>query len=210
MAIDELQTEVERARSAAGHSDLSNGLPTDELRAIATRLLAGIERYSLPASAYRREAERVEGWDGARVLAFGGILAGLKADLVAGYLASVEQLVHADVFSDFLEMAVELLDKGYKDPAAVVAGSVLEEHIRKLAAQSGIETEDDEGKPVKTDRLNAALARTDVYNKLEQKSVTAWLDLRNTAAHGGYDGYDHRQVAALIGSVRDFLVRHPA
>jgi len=45
---------------------------------------------------------------------------------------------------------------------------------------------------------------------LEQKSVTAWLDLRNKAAHGHYDDYDHQQVAALIRDVREFLIRNPA
>lgn len=138
------------------------------------------------------------------------MLEAIRMDYEAGYFTSVSEIVHADLFADFLEMADELLSKGFKDPAAVMAGSVLEEHSRKLAQKHGLPFEDDDGKALKADRINADLAHADVYNKLEQKSITAWLDLRNKAAHGEYDKYDHRQVAALISSVRDFLTRHPA
>lgn len=124
-------------------------------------------------------------------------------------MRTIEELIHASVFADFLEMASELLEKSYKDPAAVIAGSVLEEHLRKLCDRSGIDVEAD-GKPRKADSLNTDLARQTVYNKLEQKNVTAWLGLRNHAAHGDYDQYDAAQVGAMIQNVRDFLTRHPA
>jgi hypothetical protein len=58
--------------------------------------------------------------------------------------------------------------------------------------------------------LNSDLAKAGVYNKLEQKNVTAWLGLRNDAAHGRYDHYDLSQVVALLRDVRGFLLRHPA
>lgn len=91
-----------------------------------------------------------------------------------------------------------------------MAGGVLEEHLRKLAAKTGLETEKPDGSPKKADAVNAELAQEGAYNKLVQKSVTAWLDLRNSVAHGRYDAYDHSQVEALVRDVRDFLVRHPA
>jgi hypothetical protein len=48
--------------------------------------------------------------------------------------------VAAEVFTDFIEMAEHLLEQGYKDPAAVVAGSVLEEHLRQLCHKNAIDT----------------------------------------------------------------------
>ncbi len=202
--------ELQRAEAASPHDDLSGGLPLNEIIALATRQLACLERYTSPDSAYRREVSHYEGWAGARAIALGGILRGLRADVQAGYLSTLEQLVHASVFADFLEMAEELLAKGFKDPAAVVAGSVLEEHLRKLADGSGIPTVGANEKPAKANSLNAALGTAAVYNKLEEKNVTAWLGLRNSAAHAHYDDYTEAQVALLIGGVRDFLVRHPA
>jgi hypothetical protein len=54
------------------------------------------------------------------------------------------------------------------------------------------------------------LVKAGAYSILDQKSVTAWLDLRNKAAHGRYAEYQKEQVALLIDSVRNFMVRHPA
>jgi hypothetical protein len=71
-------------------------------------------------------------------------------------------------------MASELHEKGYKDPAAVIAGSVLEEHLRKLATKHEIMVEKPSGEPKKADALNADLTREELYSKLEQKNVTAW------------------------------------
>lgn len=59
----------------------------------------------------------------------------MREDYEAGYMRTVEELIHADLFADFLERTDELVSKGYKDPAAVLAGSVLEEHLRKLAVK---------------------------------------------------------------------------
>jgi hypothetical protein len=134
----------------------------------------------------------------------------IRADVEAGYTQTLEELVHADVFSDLLEMAAELQRSGYKDAAAVIAGSTLEEHLRKLAAKHAVSIEKPGGGPKKADTLNADLAGSGAYNKLEQKNVTAWLDLRNSAAHGKYDDYDHKQVAGLVQSIGDFMVRHSA
>lgn len=107
-------------------------------------------------------------------------------------------------------MAEELVSKQYKDPAAVIAGSVLEEHLRKLTQRMGLTVEKPDGTPMKADTLNADLCKAGTYNKLEQKSVTAWLDLRNKAAHGDYTAYDQAHVEALIRDVRAFMTRYPA
>jgi len=109
----------------------------------------------------------------------------------------------------FLEMADHLLAQGYKDPAAVMTGSVLEEHLRKLCDKSGISTVTG-ANPKKADLLNAELAGAAVYSKLDQKSITAWLDLRNKAAHGKYGEYTREQVQSLQDGVRHFMVRYPA
>jgi hypothetical protein len=119
-------------------------------------------------------------------------------------------LIHADLFSDSMEMADYLLSGGYKDPAAVLAGSVLEEGLRKLCQKVGISIQDAKGQPKKASVMNDDLVKAKVYGKLEQKNVTAWLDLRNKAAHGDYTAYDKKQVELFIQGIRDFFVRYPA
>src|ERR1044072_6184151 len=60
-----------------------------------------------------------------------GILVAAKDDYEHGYLFETRALIEAEVFDDFLEQARHLLDNKYYGPAAVVAGSVLEDGLRK-------------------------------------------------------------------------------
>jgi hypothetical protein len=136
------------------------------------------------------------------------ILLSIKAEIENGWLDSYKKLVSAEVFSDFLEMAKYLLDNGYKDPAAVIIGSVLEDHLRFLCRNHSIVvtyTSGGDVKPKKADLLNSDLAKAGVYGVLEQKSVTAWLDLRNKAAHGKYDEYQIEQVNLMYLGVLNFI-----
>lgn len=183
---------------------------TENLYAAKARLSATIERLA-PNSAYVAEAQALRmpnmQW---YVTAMIEMLRCIRADYEGGYMRRIEELVHANVFSDFLAMAEELLNKRYKDPAAVLAGTVLEGHLRSLAVRHDVPYEDAEGRRLRANRLNADLASAEVYNGLEQKNVTAWLDLRNKAAHGDFEQYESGHVAALIQSVREFMIRHPA
>jgi len=107
-------------------------------------------------------------------------------------------------------MADHLLSEKYKDAAAVMIGSVLEEHLRQLCAKTAIEvsvTKNGKSLPKKADLLNAELAAISVYNKLDQKQITAWLDLRNKAAHGHHSEYDAEQVQGMLSGVTNFMSR---
>ncbi len=139
-----------------------------------------------------------------------GVLKAAKQEIDGGWLISIKSIVSAEIFSDLLEMADYLLKEGYKDPAAVMIGSVLEEYLRQLCINNSISVELMKGgKPVpkKADLLNSELAKVNVYNKLDQKSVTSWLDLRNKAAHGKYLEYTKEQVEIMYQGVTNFMAR---
>lgn len=110
-------------------------------------------------------------------------------------------------------MADRLLNDGYKDAAAVIAGSTLESHLRQLCQNNGIDTENstkrNRSRPKPASLLNQELGKT-VYSLYDQKTVTAWLDLRNCAAHGKYGEYTDEQVHLFIEGLRDFMERYPA
>ncbi|SFJ15191.1 hypothetical protein SAMN05216206_3546 [Pseudomonas guineae] len=138
------------------------------------------------------------------------ILQSIQTEIEGGWIFTVKRLVAAEIFSDFLEMAEHLLEQSYKDPAAVMIGSVLEENLRYLCTINDIDVEiekDEKLIPKKADRLNSDLAKAEIYTKLDQKSVTAWLDLRNNAAHGKYDEYSKEQVGLMLQGVTEFLAR---
>jgi hypothetical protein len=180
-------------------------------------VLSAIHRLAPPGSLYANNLQRYEAQLASGVIAISmalqaarGMLEALKHDYGSGYLQSVIELIHADIFADFLDMADYLLQQGYKDPAAVVTGSVLEEHLRKLCIKHGIPVVKADGSPKNADALNSDLAATGIYSKLDQKSVTAWQDLRNKAAHGKYSEYSKEQVTLMLQGVREFVSRNSA
>jgi len=200
------------ARARSEYDDLSD-LGESETTLILTRLAATVDRLSPEGSRYKQNAHAVLAKYGetnpynSQLLV--GILQALRADYEAGYLSSVQELIHADIFGDFLEMARYLLFEGYKDAAAVITGGVLEEHLRKLCIKATLPTTV-QGRPKKADTLNSELATAGVISKLDQKNVTAWLDLRNKSAHGKYSEYTKDQVELFVQSVQDFITRIPA
>lgn len=118
-----------------------------------------------------------------------------------GYLTSLQVLAQAEIFESELEQAEELLVKKYKAAAAVIAGVVLEIGLRNLCTRESI----DHGK---LDGMNANLAKLGIYNKLQQKKITALAEVRNSAAHGKEDEYTHDDVKNMIRDIESFLSTH--
>ena len=162
-------------------------VPPTEFSEFRAAALSFLEKVFGPDSAYFRDFDaRVKDGTVSDTNAGMGILRGARGELAGGWVVTTRGIVSAEVFSDFLEMAEHLIDEHYKDAAAVMVGSVLEEHLRQLATARGIPVEElKSGKMVhrKADAINSDLGKS-VYSRLDQKNVTAWLDLRNKGAHG--------------------------
>jgi hypothetical protein len=142
-----------------------------------------------------------------------GVVRAVRSAVANDYLASAREMIRGEVFADFLAQAEYLLDQGYKDPAAVIAGGVIEDHLRRLCEKLSIETTELVGadvRPKKAEKMNTDLVKADAYEKLQQKNITAWLDLRNKAAHGEYDKYATQEVKLMLAGITDFISRFPA
>ncbi|MFE7456246.1 hypothetical protein [Streptomyces sp. NPDC057554] len=205
--IDDLLQRVskylERSRSSEPERIAETGV-------LANRIEAAVTRLSVSGSVYREQLKRGSRYSDTNRLAHNlQVMITLRDDLQAGWTETVVELVHADTYSDYLEMAEALLTKGYKDPAAVIAGTSLEVHVRALCVKNGVTTAV-AGKPKKATTMNADLKKAGVYDGLQEKKVTAWMDLRNKAAHGDYSAYDKDEVRQFIEGVRTFLMKYPA
>jgi Domain of unknown function (DUF4145) len=128
-----------------------------------------------------------------------------KEDFEGGYLSTTRSLAQAEVFDDELEQARELLSKGYKVAAAVVAGVVLETTLRELCTRAGIIYTNPR---VSLDTRNSDLAKAGIYNKLTQKRITALADIRNSAAHGKPNEFTSDDVDKMIRDVEKFVTDH--
>ena len=140
--IDDLLGEYDNMRSKSKYDDLSDLKGDGDISKFETRALATIESISAPNSAYAKQASYKDANSGylqvASIPNLVGILQALKADITDGYLWKMNELIHADIFADFIEMARYLLEEKYKDAAAVLVGGTLEEHLRKLCVKNSI------------------------------------------------------------------------
>ncbi|MFX0070937.1 MAG: hypothetical protein ACFFAO_07595 [Candidatus Hermodarchaeota archaeon] len=183
---------------------------------LITRIFATIERIVGKNSEYYKHALKITSgpWRSSKMLDFLiGTIEGLYHDLKNSYLKSLTEIIHSDIFGDYLEMAEHLLKEGYKDPAAVIIGSTLERHLKQLCLNNGIDINIQTGnrqKPKSSSQINSELAKNKIYSKLDQKSITVWLDLRNKAAHGNYNDYNSNKVEVMAMGIRDFINRNPA
>lgn len=216
--IDELIEKYQELLGRRKYDDWS-GMDEGEASEFVTAGMAAIHRAAGEDSVFAMQAsevpERYRRYNtSVRIPYVAGALKAVRHAIDSGYLVSVQERIHAEVFADFLEMADYCLCDGYKEPAGVLIGGVLEEHLRKLCVKSNLATQipDSRGvdRPKKAETMNADLAREGVYGKGDQKNITAWLDLRNRAAHGRHDDYDHKEVELFLQAVRHFLTRYPA
>lgn len=210
--VDELITIGEttlRTRHTSGYFEF---VDTSQFRLFRSASLSFLEKsYGKEHPYYIEFNEQVADEGPERVEAGLGVLRAVQNEMVGGWTNSVKSIVSAEIFSDFLEMASYLLGEDYKDAAAVMIGSTLEEHLRQLCynVKIPIEITKSSGEVVlkKADVINADLTKQGVYSHLDQKNVTAWLDLRNKPAHGKYSEYTKEQVNLMYQGVLDFMAR---
>lgn len=213
--VDELIAIGQKTLATTLSSEYGDYVETSQFRLFRSASLSFLSKsYGANHPYYLEFDNRVVHEDPTSVQSGLGVLLAVKDEMSGGWFVSVKTLISAEIFSDFLEMAFYLLTENYKDAAAVMIGSTLEEHLRQLCQNAKIPL--DSAKPSgekiakKADTLNADLAKQSVYSHLDQKNITAWLDLRNKAAHGKYSEYTKEQVQLMYQGVLDFMARTPS
>jgi len=212
--LDEIIKDFNIIKSKAQYDDLSGNVLDEELMAALTKSKAATARIVGSNSEYYKDIDTVlkktHIHEGAKLKLVIGTIIALRSDLQNDYLKSFSDIIQSEVFSDYLEMAEHLLKEGYKDPSAVLAGSTLEVHLRELCLSNNIDIEvlNNRGAkiPKKADVMNADLSKAGIYSSAYQKQVTAWLGLRNSAAHGKYSDYRVEEVSLMLQGIRQFIL----
>ncbi len=214
--LDALVDRFEEIKENSRYEDFS-GLSAVIYIEYTTLCSAAVDRIAGPTSKYaeqvRRIAEPSARDEGFKIPRLCGVIKALRLDLTHGHLERFQDIAHAEIFADFLDMSQYLLDKAFKDAAAVMIGGVLESHLRQLCKRYGLPIDVPAGTgtaPKKADTMNGDLAKAGVYDKLGVKNVVAWLDLRNKAAHANYAQYAAENVRLMLDGVRQFVAQYPA
>lgn len=131
-----------------------------------------------------------------------GVLAAFRADVAAGDLQELSQLVAAEVLSDFIEMAEELHSHGYFLPTASLLGAVLEDSLRRAAKMNDLKASGN------LESLNDVCGNAAIFPRSAHKQVKVWIDIRNAADHGQFDKVDHAFVTSWLRDMPGFLRTH--
>ena len=138
-----------------------------------------------------------------------GGMAALKAvwnDYTTGYPTETELLTRADVPDDSLAQAQNFLDRGPHQDAAILAGDVLENSLRKLCLRNGVALP---RKP-KVDAMTAELAKQGAYDSLVEQRLTRLADIWDKATHGQWSEFSSTDVEIMLRQVRDFVTDYSA
>lgn len=172
-------------------------VPSDMYKEWATNVLNLLHRtFGESSIHYKNLAEhysKFEGWISDFKDSY-GIFRAAREDYEGGYLFNIRTLAKAEVLSDAIGQAKELLASGYKDPACILARVSLESALKDLASRYGVS----EGK---LDRMNADLTKAGAYNMAKQKQITAWAEIGNKAAHGDWTHYTEQDATAMVSGV---------
>ena len=96
-------------------------------------------------------------------------------------LDNIEGLLQADIFDTEIGAAKELLTKKHLRAGGVLAGVVLERHLKNVVDTHSIKIA--KAKPMLND-LNEALKNADVYDVPTWRRIQSLADIRNVCAHG--------------------------
>ena len=126
--------------------------------------------------------------------------------LAKGRLATVEEVVSAEVLGDLLQHAEELLKSKFNLAAAIILRAVLEERLRKLCASNGCTST--RQRPTIED-FKQLLYTAKIIDKIVVKDIDWMAGVGNAAAHN-LPEYKDGDVPQLYERVSAFLSRFSA
>ncbi|MDP9354962.1 MAG: DUF4145 domain-containing protein [Chloroflexota bacterium] len=206
LRLARLASQGEIIAQDARRGDMEIGVSTADFHLWRTRSLNALRSLLGDAHPWTQQFERnVDGGYSWTVLEGVGILQGLSQDVEQGLLTSMQNLVAAEVFSDFLEMAEHLVQANHFHAAASLIGAVLEDSLRRLAdlyPEAGIKPKDG------IDAMNKALVKAGAYNAVMAKRVDVWREVRNAADHGRFEDVEPNDVKDLLEGVTQFVANY--
>lgn len=192
---------LERPSSYAPYIQGDDKIPLHAWLAQTKNVVAKV--FGLEGEHYRHLADLTESSieHSYEVLPIVGLLEGCRNDLQGGFLNRQEVLLSAALFDNVLEQAEHLVAAGHKNPAAVLGRVVLEDALRRIAEEEGLDP------TKKASALNDDLKRSGRYSQPQWRLVQAWFDVGNAAAHGDFDRFEASDVVRMLEEVRRFSAR---
>jgi hypothetical protein len=124
-------------------------------------------------------------------------------DLDAGLIGSIQSRSQGEVFDEFLDHAREYVKLGMQNEAAVIAGVVFEDTLRKLYSMKMAKSD----RP-KLDQIISELATNGALSPLRAKQARVGAHVRTKATHADWADIDMPAVEQTIRLVDEILNQH--
>lgn len=132
-------------------------------------------------------------------------LVALIQDIDDGHIHSIDARARGETLSDLLEQAEARLTDGEHVAAVMLAGGVLEAHLRHVGGRRGVTIAGNSAIGKWADGLHAAGA----LDRATKLTVGAWASMRNDADHLKATAFDEAAVRSMLVGVRTLLVTLP-
>lgn len=131
-----------------------------------------------------------------------GVLNCLKAELELDLISTIEKQATGELFGDFIYMAKESIDNGYKDVAAVLASAAIEDALKKTGKIHGVDLDDKEMSEV----INS-LKSKGLLKGPQAKILSSYVKVRNKAFHAEWTKIDSPEVKSLIAFTEEYIIK---
>lgn len=132
-----------------------------------------------------------------------GFLNALKIDIENNLLTSLQDQVAGEIYGDFISLSKQLIDEGFKEPAAVLACGALEDSMKKFATKNGMNVFDADLSTV----VNS-LKASGLIKGTQAGVVQSYVKLRNKTFHAQFDKIELPEVSSLIAFIESFVLEN--
>lgn len=129
-----------------------------------------------------------------------GLLQSAAEEMKAGLMRKAEYVFVATTFDDFLDHAAEYHKAGKKMESSVLASTVFEDAVRKLAQKHSVP---ESGRSLET--VIDELTKKGALTPVKAKRVKGFAGVRNSALHAQWNEFDIRDVGELINGTRELV-----
>ena len=117
------------------------------------------------------------------------------------FLMNIKTLTQADLFDSELDMAEELRKKEFLRPAGVLAGVVLESHLKTVLLHKNIDLQ----KAKSLAQYNELLKKHEIINIPVWRNIQFLIDLRNLCSHKDDKEPTDQNISDLIEGVKKVI-----
>ena len=115
----------------------------------------------------------------------------------------MQDQIAGEIYGDFISLSKQLIDEGFKEPAAVLACGALEDSMKKFASKNGMTVFDADLSTVVNSLKAAGLIKG-----TQAGVIQSYVKLRNKTFHAQFDKIELPEVSSLIAFIESFILEN--